>query len=1051
MANLEALKKSRKTDRAAFTKAYNKVEELITLEGVDISELEAELNVLKVKSDRLEITHASILELLPEQDFEAEFEVVEDFRDKAIRIETKARRIITCQQNVSTILNSTHSDSAIINSTENVVTEKRRFKLPKLELRKFDGDVKEWLYFWSQFEKIHDDPSIEDSDKFQYLLQSTVEGSRAREVIESFPPTGDNYPKAIDCLKTRFGRNDLQVEVYVRELLKLVLKNANSNFCSNNLCALYDNLEQQIRALETLGVTTDKSAALLYPLVESCMPEDFLRAWQRSSNFDLGSDSKKRLDSLLKFLKTEVESEERINLAMTGFGLKDDSSYKNGNNLNKDKMCTAASLLSTSVTAEKLCVFCSGKHGSTNCFKAQKMPYSEKLKILKDKGCCFKCLKAGHRVGKCRCFVKCLICNKMHYAIMCTESNKHVTKPTSNNSEKEIKEQNKSVNMASISNTPQVLLQTLKVKIKGKNCSLTVRAMYDSGSQKSYIRKEIASVLGLAPLRQQLLSHALFGGERINEELHNVYKIELGSLDGNFNCNFDVVDQDIICNDVPSVSYGPWIDELKSMNIQMFDIEDNLGPIDVLIGADVAGRLFTGKRRVLSSGLVALESYLGWTIMGKTNLVSEKEDTAMMVISMFVREATISDLFSLEILGISDPVEMKSKKENEYLTKLYFEETVRINEDGRYEVSLPWKGDHLPLPSNKEIAMKRLETSTRKLHHENLFTAYDDVFKEWASLGIIENDPVESSSRHHEHYLPHRPVVKQQGTTKVRPVFDASARQVGSPSLNQCLESGPNLLELIPSLLLRFREHKYGIVADIEKAFLQISVRSEDRNFLKFFWWNGKEHVDPKIMRHARVVFGVKSSPFLLEAVLEHHLKKYLKNSTYNQRTIDILLRSFYVDDLITSLDNEAEILPFIEESHHILAEGKFNLRGWKYTGDDDSEQVTSVLGLIWNRREDELKINLDWLETYELEIVSKRVILSVTHRIFDPVGFLCPVLLMPKLMLQKMWKDNIPWDREVEDNMKLEFLKWFEELISLKNLSVRRCFYPASSGQHGI
>ncbi|GBM35743.1 hypothetical protein AVEN_108945-1 [Araneus ventricosus] len=137
--------------------------------------------------------------------------------------------------------------------------------------------------------------------------------------------------------------------------------------------------------------------------------------------------------------------------------------------------------------------------------------------------------------------------------------------------------------------------------------------------------------------------------------------------------------------------------------------------------------------------------------------------------------------------------------------------------------------------------------------------------------------------------------------------------------------------------------------------------------------------------------------------------------------------------------------LTFIEESHHIFAEGKFNLRGWKYTGDDDPEQVTSVLGLIWNPREDELKINLDWLEAYELEIVSTRVILSVTHRIFDPVEFLCPVLLMPKLMLQ------IPWDREVEDNMKLEFLKWFEELSSLKNLSVRRCFYPASSGQHGI
>ncbi|GBM88322.1 hypothetical protein AVEN_198151-1 [Araneus ventricosus] len=91
------------------------------------------------------------------------------------------------------------------------------------------------------------------------------------------------------------------------------------------------------------------------------------------------------------------------------------------------------------------------------------------------------------------------------------------------------------------------------------------------------------------------------------------------------------------------------------MNIQMFHIEDNLWPIGVLIGADVVVRLFTGKRRVLSSGIVALESYLGWTIMGKTNLPSEKEDAAMMVISMFVREATISDLFSLEVLGISGP------------------------------------------------------------------------------------------------------------------------------------------------------------------------------------------------------------------------------------------------------------------------------------------------------------------------------------------------------------------------------------------------------------
>ncbi|GFR09691.1 integrase catalytic domain-containing protein [Trichonephila clavata] len=124
MANIEALKKSRKNERAAFTKASNRVQELIPLEDVDICELEAELNVFKGKVDRLENTHSNILDFLPEKDYDAEFEIVEDFRDKAIRIENKARRIINGQQNVSNVLNSTNDVSVAMNSVRNVVNDK---------------------------------------------------------------------------------------------------------------------------------------------------------------------------------------------------------------------------------------------------------------------------------------------------------------------------------------------------------------------------------------------------------------------------------------------------------------------------------------------------------------------------------------------------------------------------------------------------------------------------------------------------------------------------------------------------------------------------------------------------------------------------------------------------------------------------------------------------------------------------------------------------------------------------------------------------------------
>ena len=79
-------------------------------------------------------------------------------------------------------------------------------------------------------------------------------------------------------------------------------------------------------------------------------------------------------------------------------------------------------------------------------------------------------------------------------------------------------------------------------------------------------------------------------------------------------------------------------------------------------------------------------------------------------------------------------------------------------------------------------------------------------------------------------------------------------------------------MELIPTILLRFREHKVGVISDIRKAFQMIEVEEEDRNFLKFLWWEDPEQKIIQEFRHKRVVFGVNCSPFLLAAVLEHHL-----------------------------------------------------------------------------------------------------------------------------------------------------------------------------------
>jgi len=164
----------------------------------------------------------------------------------------------------------------------------------------------------------------------------------------------------------------------------------------------------------------------------------------------------------------------------------------------------------------------------------------------------------------------------------------------------------------------------------------------------------------------------------------------------------------------------------------------------------------------------------------------------------------------------------------------YFLNIVKVNDDGRCEVRLPWIEGHPPVPRNINLAKKSLENVLQKLEEGRLKAAYDEVFVNWLQEGIIEE--ILMSQWDEGHYLPHRPVVKESGTTRVRPAFDASARERGQPSLNQCLEEGVNLMEIIPTLLLCFLLHWIGIIADIRKEFLQISLCQEDRDFLRVLW-----------------------------------------------------------------------------------------------------------------------------------------------------------------------------------------------------------------------
>jgi hypothetical protein len=243
-----------------------------------------------------------------------------------------------------------------------------------------------------------------------------------------FSPIGSNYSKAMECLKACFGHEELLPEFYVRELLKLTLA-MNSKEGRVTLSSLYDRTETQLRALETLGVATDKYAAMLFPLVESCLSEEVLRAWQKhSSNSLVQQNGQTRLDSLMNFLKNEVESEERITMAMQGFSFGSNSrgtklQKMESSSSNKNVVPTTADLVNRK-PSKIARVFCSESHASDACFKAQKMSIDEKRDIANRKGCCFACLKTGHIKRSCRAILKCIICEGKHVPVMCPKVEK---------------------------------------------------------------------------------------------------------------------------------------------------------------------------------------------------------------------------------------------------------------------------------------------------------------------------------------------------------------------------------------------------------------------------------------------------------------------------------------------------------------------------------------------------------------------------------------------------------------------------------------------------
>lgn len=224
-------------------------------------------------------------------------------------------------------------------------------------------------------------------------------------------------------------------------------------------------------------------------------------------------------------------------------------------------------------------------------------------------------------------------------------------------------------------------------------------------------------------------------------------------------------------------------------------------------------------------------------------------------------------------------------------------------------------------------------------------------------------------------------IKKDNIITKIRVVFDASCKTTSGASLNDCLMVGSNMQEDLFSIVLRLRRYRYAMSADIVKMYRQIRVAEEHGSLQHILWrWNRDEPI--RAFNLNTVTYGMASSSFLAIRCL---LEVVFQMRNMYPEASEMILRDFYVDDLLTGADSVEALKQLKQDVATVLAGAGFELGKWRsnipkcFDCDAGGSAVTlgkptKILGLLWNPVSDTFHYQLK-LENRDK--VTKRNILS--------------------------------------------------------------------------
>ena len=974
-------------------------------------------------------------------------------------------------------------ETGLENSSETSVSNAAHYslKLPELKCETFSGEGTSNLQFHSfltQFDNIIGLRSnISNATKFTYL--KTYLRGYALKLVQHLQVSDDNYEVALELLTKEFLNKDSLINDLFAKLLTLKPKSNCSHldikvFLNEVRCILSD-----LKAYDIDLFTEGAGNALISHIVFNKLPQSFKQ--------ELGRKLQNNFPKLQEVFANYVEVIQTLQLRDVPLMSKPKSdtiihSYKYRNESLPRNFQNPASVNASNAfdgfKNGKNCKFCTCfGHSMLHC---RKYPdHQSRISRCKVFKMCFNCSSSRHVKKKCG--------KPLDFECKYCKSNKHISALCSKFTAEVMA--NYCINSSSNSGKT-FLLPTITVRVGSGNKTTLVKCLIDTGSQRSYVNKNVLKRLSFANVTNNTdVEISTFINSSVKSFAEVCLTVDLGegcsfpvpllvnadfdvtfSIEGlkeaheNLQSKYKVAEQftgETIHLEgllgVDCIQYLQQCDIVPCMGGKAFKLHKGyvpFGNVDSFLNDKQLVFKYRNIKQLSKHSTKISESVnnVNKSVISKENLdsalinfvldpVKSYYDPLGGVMTDSLVDHNLDRMFSSESLGIAEET---NSYDLDQISK--FNENISFL-DGHYHVVLPWTDKINEVKDNFAISRAILDKVTSQLYAQNLYEQYEAVLNQQLAEDILEPLSLDNLNVNQHVWIPHRHVVKTQDnvTTKLRIVLNCSLKVGDAPSLNEAAYPGVDLMNDLLTLLLKIRSYKYFVSSDIKQAFLMIKLKDvNDRNKFSILWRGRNGEL--LAYRYKAIVFGFISSPFILHNVIRFHLQKYPDdycNHVLNQNT--------YVDNVFATANDVPSLLALYHESFQRMAEGGFELRSWISNSEELQEVFhrdgrdpshtchEKMLGYHYFPQKD--KFILAEFQLSNANVPTKRTVLSDIAKIFDPLGISLPVVVKAKLLLCKLWQAKLDWDEPLGE-FSAEWLKIQLELPKLCSLEFPRQAY---------